>query len=117
MSYPGVLHRLLRKFMGGQVVFLIGVRHRNAMGVRGQFVKFRRALMRIVRHVPSLDAWFISVLIMVDRCSSVLPLNCHNQLPEPVVRRTSRAITGTEPHGKLVTKRKVPSLASNAKPA
>jgi hypothetical protein len=53
MSLPGVLHRLLRKFMGGQVVFLIGVRHRNAMCVRGQFVKFRGPLMRIVRHDAS----------------------------------------------------------------
>jgi hypothetical protein len=80
MSFPGVLHRLLRKFMGGQVVFLIEVRHRNAMGMRSQFVKFRRALMRIVWRdaLPGrlcYDAselryscafpWFISVLISV----------------------------------------------------
>ena len=80
MSSPGALHGLLRKFMGGQVVFLIEVRHRNAMGMRSQFVKFRRALMRIVWHdaLPGrlcYDAselryscafpWFISVLISV----------------------------------------------------
>jgi hypothetical protein len=49
MSFARVLHRLLHKFMDGQMAFLFGVRHRSAMGVRGQFVKFRRALMRVVR--------------------------------------------------------------------
>lgn len=44
-SAPRVLHRLLREFVRSHVIFLVGVRHRNAMGVRGQFVEFRRPLM------------------------------------------------------------------------
>ena len=37
-------------------------------------------------------------------------------LDPALVLRTSRAITGTAPQGRLVTKRRLPSLASNARP-
>lgn len=49
-----VFQRLPGKFVRGQMVFLAVMRSRNAMSVRCEFMKFRCALMRIVRHKHSL---------------------------------------------------------------
>ncbi len=52
------------------------------------------------------------------RAPKSAPWNQFGEFPlDAGVLRTSSAITGVAPHGRLVTKRSVPSLASNARPA
>ena len=47
----GVLQRLFRKLVPGQMIFLPVVRGGSAVRVRGEFVKFSSSLMRIIWHV------------------------------------------------------------------
>ena len=46
----GMLHGLSRMLLAGLVVFFSVVHRGSAMGMRGLFVEFRCALMKIVGH-------------------------------------------------------------------
>jgi hypothetical protein len=50
MRFKRILHGLLGVFVSGQVIFFSVVHRGSAMCVRGLFVKFSGALMRIVWH-------------------------------------------------------------------
>jgi hypothetical protein len=50
MRFKRILQGLLGVFVSGQVIFFSVVHCRSAMCVRGLFVKFSGALMRIVWH-------------------------------------------------------------------
>lgn len=46
----GVLQRLLRKLVPGQVIFFPVVRGGSAVRVRGEFVEFGSSLVRVIWH-------------------------------------------------------------------
>jgi hypothetical protein len=50
MGFGGMLHRLSREFVSGQVVFLAVVHVSDAMGVCCEVVEFGGSSVRIVRH-------------------------------------------------------------------
>ena len=50
VRFEGKLHGPLGMFVCGQVIFFSMMNRGSAMGVRGLFVKFSGALVRIVRH-------------------------------------------------------------------
>jgi len=50
VGFERKLHGLLGVLMSGQVIFFAMMHRGSAMCVRGLFVKFSGALMRIVRH-------------------------------------------------------------------
>ncbi len=52
-----MLHRLLRVFLSGLVIFFPVVHGRSAMFVSGKFVKLGSSLMRIVWHVVFPSNW------------------------------------------------------------
>lgn len=85
-----MFHRLSGKFVRGQMIFLAMMRRRSAMSVRGEFMKFRRALMRIVGHDCRLQVRMRRVTQRSSqfrpRSSQTRPLNQHRNTVAPSIR-------------------------------